>query len=257
MTMTLINPIHSPSQRQMEKASPQPITTIKSQFSPWLVPLCYTLCQVILPLFFKRIEIVGQENLPNDNAVVLAPTHRSRWDGILVAFATGRLVTGRDMHFMVTSDEAKGLQGWILKRLGGFPIDPKNPSIASLRHGIRLLQEQEMMVVFPEGNIFRDRQIHPLKPGLIRLALQAELTQPGLNVKVVPISMSYSHRVPRWGCEATIRIGKPIEVANYQTESVKQSAKQLAADLTTALENLSAIGGDDEGEGVLSLMSPG
>jgi 1-acyl-sn-glycerol-3-phosphate acyltransferase len=257
MTMTLINPIHSPSQRPMEKSSTSPITTIKSQFSPWLLPLCYALCRVILPLFFKRIEIYGQENLPHDNAVVLAPTHRSRWDGILVAFAAGRLVTGRDMHFMVTSDEAKGLQGWILKRLGGFPIDPKNPSIASLRHGIRILQEQEMMVVFPEGNIFRDRQVHPLKPGLIRLALQAEATQPGLGVKVVPMTMSYSHKIPRWGCEATIRIGKPIEVASYQNESAKQNAKRLAADLTAVLEGMSAIEGDDEGEGVLSLISPG
>jgi 1-acyl-sn-glycerol-3-phosphate acyltransferase len=258
MTMTLSNLFHIPFQRQMERtASSQPITSIQSYFSSWLVPLCYALCRLILPLFFKRIEIVGQENLPLENSVVLAPTHRSRWDGILVAFATGRLVTGRDMHFMVTSDEAIGLQGWILKRLGGFPINPKNPSVASLRYGIKVLQDREMMVVFPEGNIFRDRHIQPLKPGLIRLALQAESTQPGLGVKVVPITMSYSHRIPRWGCEVTIRIGKPIEVANYKNENSKQNAKQLAGDLTTALEGLSAIEGDDEGDGVLSFVSPG
>jgi 1-acyl-sn-glycerol-3-phosphate acyltransferase len=89
------------------------------------------------------------------------------------------------------------------------------------------------------------------------LALQAESTQPGLGVKVVPITMSYSHRVPRWGCEVTIRIGKPIEVANYKNENSKQNAKQLAGDLTTALEGLSAIEDDDEGDGVLSFVSPG
>jgi 1-acyl-sn-glycerol-3-phosphate acyltransferase len=241
------------SHTPMETMPSQPITTINSRFSPWLLPLSYFLCQLILPLFFKRIEIIGQENLPHENSVVLAPTHRSRWDGILIAFATGRLVTGRDMHFMVTQDEAKGFQGWILERLGGFPINPKNPSIASLRHGIKVLQERGMMVVFPEGNIFRTKEINPLKPGLIRLALQAESSDPDLGVKVVPITLSYSHKVPRWGCEVTIRIGKPIEVAQYQQSSAKQNAKLLAADLTKALEGLSAIEGDEEG--VLSLVS--
>jgi 1-acyl-sn-glycerol-3-phosphate acyltransferase len=244
------------SPMSMETTSPtQPITAINSRFSPWLVPLAYFLCRLILPLFFKRIEIVGQENLPRESSAVLAPTHRSRWDGILIAFATGRLVTGRDMHFMVTQDEAQGFQGWVLKRLGGFPINPKNPSVASLRYGIKVLQDRQMMVVFPEGNIFRGQDINPLKPGLIRLALQAESNQPGLGIQVVPITLNYSHRVPRWGCEVTIRIGKPIEVARYNQANAKQNAKQLAADLTKALEGLSASEGTEQG--VLSLISQG
>ena len=244
------------SQTSMETKSPTPpITAINSRFSPWLVPLAYFLCRVILPLFFRRIEIVGQENLPLEGSVVLAPTHRSRWDGILIAFATGRLVTGRDMHFMVTQDEAGGFQGWILKRLGGFPINPRNPSVASLRHGIKLLQDQQMMVVFPEGNIFRGNEINPLKPGLIRLALQAESNQPELEVKVVPITLKYSHLIPRWGCEVTIRIGEPIEVAQYHQSSAKQNAKQLAGDLTTALEELNAI--ERDRARVLSFVSQG
>jgi 1-acyl-sn-glycerol-3-phosphate acyltransferase len=236
-------------------SSTQPITAINSRFSPWLIPLSYFLCRLILPLFFKRIEIVGQENLPLAGSVVLAPTHRSRWDGILIAFAAGRLVTGRDMHFMVTQDEAEGLQGWILKRLGGFPINPKNPSVASLRYGIKVLQDHQMMVVFPEGNIFRNHEINPLKPGLIRLALQAESNQPGLGIKVVPITLRYSHAIPRWGCEVMIRIGKPIEVAQYNQASAKQNAKQLSGDLTTALEGLSAI--EAEEARVLSFVSQG
>jgi 1-acyl-sn-glycerol-3-phosphate acyltransferase len=157
------------------------------------------------------------------------------------------------MHFMVTANEATGLQGWILRRLGGFPIDPRNPSVASLRYGIKLLQERQMMVVFPEGNIFREHHIQPLKPGLIRLALQAESLEPGLGVKVVPMTINYSHRVPRWGCEVSIRIGRPIEVSEYQNGGAKQNAKLLAGDLTTALEGLTAIEfGDEE---MLSFVS--
>jgi hypothetical protein len=68
MTISL-NLFSKPISKQMETSS-QPITTINSRFSPWLLPLCYFLCQVILPLFFRRIEITGQENLPREDAVV-------------------------------------------------------------------------------------------------------------------------------------------------------------------------------------------
>jgi 1-acyl-sn-glycerol-3-phosphate acyltransferase len=127
--------------------------------------------------------------------------------------------------------------------------------VASLRYGIKVLQDRQMMVVFPEGNIFRGSEINPLKPGLIRLALQAESNQPGLGVKVVPITLKYSHIIPHWGCEVTIRIGEPIEVAQYNQASAKQNAKQLTGDLTIALEDLSAIEGDREE--VLSFASQG
>lgn len=209
-----------------------------SRVSPWLASLAYTLGRLFLPLFFKQIEVTGQENLPTSGAVILAPTHRSRWDALLVPYATGRTVTGRDLRFMVSADEVTGLQGWFVKRLGGFPVDTKRPTITTLRHGVELLQEGEMLVIFPEGNIFRDGSVHPLKPGLARLALSAESSQPGLAVRIVPISISYSQPVPHWGCNVKIFIGSPVLVADYSTGSMKQNAKQLTTDLETALKEL-------------------
>jgi len=73
---------------------------------------------------------------------------------------TGRGVTGRDLRFMVSADEVRGIQGWF--DLGGFP--DKHPAITTLRHE-SLLQQGEMLVIFPEGNIFRDGSLHPLKLG--------------------------------------------------------------------------------------------
>ncbi|GAB4381707.1 MAG: 1-acyl-sn-glycerol-3-phosphate acyltransferase [Elainellaceae cyanobacterium] len=212
--------------------------SIHSRFSPLLTPFAYVLgCWVLLPSYF-RIKITGQEHLPTDGPVILAPTHRSRWDALLVPYAAGRFVTGRDIHFMVTADEMKGLQGWLIQRLGGFPVNPRQPAIASLRHGVEVLQNQEMMVIFPEGGIFRDKHLHPLKPGLARLALQAEAGQPGLGIKIVPISIDYNQTIPTWGCRVNIDIGEPIEVADYMQGNAKQNAPKLTADLESALSRL-------------------
>ncbi|AFZ31734.1 phospholipid/glycerol acyltransferase [Gloeocapsa sp. PCC 7428] len=226
--------------RMKTKVAP-PTSPNTSRVSPWLAQLVYPLgTYIVLPFFFSKLEVIGQENLPPTGPVILAPTHRSRWDALLVPYATGRMVTGRDLRFMVSADEVRGVQGWFIRRLGGFAIDTKHPAISTLRHGVELLQAGEMMVIFPEGNIFRDGTVHPLKPGLARIALSAESSQPGLGIKIVPINLSYSQPYPRWGCEVKIRIGSPISVADYNTGSIKQNAKALTTDLEAALNALNA-----------------
>ena len=66
---------------------------------------------------------------------------------------------------MVLEEQTKGLQGWFVRRLGGFPVDRDRPSISTIRHRVELLPNKEMLVLFPEGHIFRDNQIRPLKSG--------------------------------------------------------------------------------------------
>lgn len=223
-----------------EDAAPPPSSPhVTSRVAPWLAPLAYFLGRrLLLPLYFGKISVVGQENLPTSGPVILAPTHRSRWDALMVPATAGRAVTGRDLRFMVSANEASGFQGWFVRRLGGFPVNTDRASISTLRHGVEILLQGEMLVIFPEGNIFRDGSLHPLKPGLARLALSAESSHPGLDVKIVPIGISYSQSFPQRGCNVCIQIGSPLAAADYNQGSIKQNAKQLTNDLTTALKSL-------------------
>jgi 1-acyl-sn-glycerol-3-phosphate acyltransferase len=219
-------------------ANPKLVSTT-SWISPWLTPVAYFLGRHLLTSFFGQIKIVGQENIPTTGPVLLAPTHRARWDSLLLPYATGRGITGRDLRFMVTITECQGLQGWFVRRLGGFPVDPQRPSISTLRHTVELLQRGEMLVIYPEGGIFRDREVHTLKPGIARLALTAESSYPGLGVKILPIGINYSDPYPHWGSDVSIHIGSAIKVADYAHGNVKQDAKCLTADLAKALQHLS------------------
>jgi 1-acyl-sn-glycerol-3-phosphate acyltransferase len=213
-----------------------------SRCSPVLTPLAYFLGRrFLLPFYFGPISISGQEYLPHRGPVILAPTHRARWDSLILPVAAGRPVTGRDLRFMVTADEVKGIQGWFIRRLGGFAVNVNRPTIASLRHGIDLLLEESMLVIYPEGGIFRDNRVHRLKPGLARLALQAEAAKPGLGVQIVPVGLQYDQPFPGWGCKGSVRFGPPIAVADYLTDgssadAIKANAKQLTADLQHALK---------------------
>jgi 1-acyl-sn-glycerol-3-phosphate acyltransferase len=218
---------------------------IKSYISPWLARLVYPIGRhLVVPSFFGKVEVSGQENLPRQGPVILAPTHRSRWDAILVPYATGRHVTGRDLRYMVSSDEISGLQGWFIKRLGGFPVNPIHPRIGSFRHSIKLLSQGEMLVIFPEGDIIREVPVQPLKPGLARIALQAE-TQVEQGIKIVPISLLYSETYPSWGCDARIRIGTPIALEDFVEEKARKGAKKLTQTLEAALRELHEPSKDD------------
>ena len=213
--------------------------TAPSRISPWLMPVVYPLGRfLVLPSYFGNIRVYGREHLPTDGPVILAPTHRARWDALMIPFAAGRHVTGRDPRFMVSADEVVGVQGWFIRRLGGFPVDTRRPSIASLRHGVELLRQGEMLVIFPEGGIYRDGEVHPHKPGLGRLAIQAHTSNPLGNLRVVPMSLHYDPSCPKWGCDVEIRIGQPLAVQDYCDRPTKEAAKDLIRDLGDRLQEL-------------------
>ena len=215
-------------------AAPAPSRVLR-----WLMAVFYPLGRYfVLPIYFQRIDVVGREHLPSSGPVILAPTHRSRWDAMTVPYTAGHDITGRHLRFMVSANEVTGLQGWFIQRMGGFPVNTDRPAIASLRHGVDLLESGETLVIFPEGNIFRETHVQALKPGLARLAIQAENSRTNLGIQVVPISICYSNSLVPWRSCVRVSIGVPIHVSNYCQGSHKQNAKRLTVDLQTAMETL-------------------
>lgn len=211
-----------------------------SKISPWLTPLTYFVCfRLIVPLYFKAVTVEGQEHLPQTGAVIFAPTHRSRWDSILLAYAAGRWVTGRDLRYMALSNQTTGIQGWFVKRLGGFPVNRDHPGSSSIRYSVELLKQEETLVLFPEGHIFIEDEIHPIQSGVARIALQVLSQKPDLELNIVPIRIRYDRPAPiTKGSSVKIKISPPLPVKQYLQASSKKAAQQLTEDLEIALKNL-------------------
>ncbi|NEP88684.1 MAG: 1-acyl-sn-glycerol-3-phosphate acyltransferase [Okeania sp. SIO2C2] len=213
---------------------------VTSEFSAWLTPLTYFLsCCILVPFYFK-IEIRGQKNIPKTDAIILAPTHRSRWDPLIIAYAAGLFVTNRKLRYMVSEEQTRGFQGWFIRRLGGFPVDRDHPGISSIRHSVQLLKNQEMLVLFPEGRIYpENNKIYPIQSGVSRIALQAISSKKELNLKIIPVSILYDHPAPPpWRCGVKINIGSPLEVKDYLSYSTKQAAKILTDNIELSMTQL-------------------
>ena len=198
---------------------------------PRWAPLAMLVTQdIALRLQFRERLVLNPQHLPHSGPVVLAPTHRARWDALMLPMAAGRRVTGRDCRFMVTTTEMRGLQGWFLQRLGCFPVNQRRPSMTTLRLAIDLLTAGQQLVVFPEGQIQRkDRPIR-LYQGLVRLVQLAQ--KQGLSVPVIPVGLGYSQAPPRPFSRAALCFGEPMTVP---TSGGRESGLRFNQDLAHAM----------------------
>ncbi len=187
---------------------------------PVLAILAMWLTQdIVLRFFFSKKIIKGKEFLNLvDGPLIIAPTHRSRWDGLILTCAIGRRVTKRDCRFMVTTPEMKGLQGWFLKRLGCFSINQESPSLSSLRYAVKLIFSKNQLVIFPEGRITKNSKKLKLKQGLFRLAKLAR--KKGEPIKIVPIGIAYDNEKAKFRDRVAICIEKPFNLDDFSKASV-------------------------------------
>ena len=176
---------------------------------------------IVLRFFFSKKKIINSDfSIPQNSSIILAPTHRSRWDGLVLTMAMGRRITSKDCKFMVTKSEMRGIQGWFLKRLGCFSINQLSPSLSALRYAINLIEKREQLVVFPEGKINKYGEKLVLKEGLYRLARLA--TKKTTSIIIIPIGIAYSKVPPNFRGEFCLSFGKPIAMNDYLNFSIKE-----------------------------------
>ncbi len=181
---------------------------------------------ILLKLYFCEKKVINNNfSIPKDYSVILAPTHRSRWDGLILTMAMGRRVTKKDCRFMVTKSEMKGIQGWFLKRLGCFSINQLSPSLSVLRYAVNLIVKKRQLVVFPEGKINNYGKKIPLKEGLFRLA---RLASKKTNfITIIPIGIAYSEVYPKFRSKVSLCFGEPIIINSQLNMSINEFNKIL------------------------------
>ena len=185
---------------------------------------------MFLSLYFGQIIIQGAENLPESGPVILAPKHFSRWDPVVIS-----LLSTQPLRFMTNANQFEGFQGWLIRKLGAFPIDLEHPTVSTMRCAIALLQAGKKLVMFPEGGIVQDQPLRSLKPGLARLVLQAEAKLPeAVSIPIVPIALRYDP-TPNLCATIFITIGSPLYSQDYRQEHDKQTAIALTQALEDAL----------------------
>ncbi len=134
----------------------------------------YKIVKVILYIYyfiFYRVTYVGKENIPTSGGVVLAGTHTSKTDILILGASTKRMV-----NFLGKIELFKGPGKWFMPLMGVIPVDRSKKNTDALDTAINELKKGKLIGIFPEGTINRTNDIikRPFKYGAVKMAYESD-----------------------------------------------------------------------------------
>ena len=113
-----------------------------------------------------RVEVVGRSNIPAIGGCIVAPTHRSHLDTVLVASVFNRRLRFLGHESMWRYRPA----AWLFSTLGGVPARRGSALPKTMRISRRVLDDGEPLVIFPEGTRVEGAKVGELLDGPTFLA---------------------------------------------------------------------------------------
>lgn len=205
------------------------------------------LYRVITNTFFRRIDVVGAENVPATGAVIFAGNHpNALMDGWLLTAKCGRW----PLHFMANAKLWDyPILGRLMDAAGAVPVyrreehGDKADNQQAFETLYDVIESGNCMGVFPEGVSHVESQLTKLKTGTARVAL-AVAARGKTDVRIVPCGLNYIHR-HRFRSQVLLEFGEPIIVgedwaAEYRDDeqaTVRKLTDELAAALSAVTLN--------------------
>ncbi|MSQ40177.1 MAG: 1-acyl-sn-glycerol-3-phosphate acyltransferase [Dehalococcoidia bacterium] len=173
------------------------------------MPLAYTISNGVFRGLLKVLsqwKVVGKEAVPPKGPLLVVSNHLSNVDPALLAVSLPRR-----LHFMAKRGIFKGpVVGAFLRAYGAHPLNRDGHDVAAMRWSLRLLQEEGVLVVFPEGT----RSPEGLMPGLPGVAMLAIRSQ----APILPVAITGTEHLRgllRLTCptgKLTVTIGDPFSL---------------------------------------------
>ncbi len=206
--------------------------------------LIISLIHVITNTFFRRIDVVGDENIPTEGPVIFAGNHpNALMDGWLLTARCGRW----PLHFLAN---AKLWKYWVLGRLldasGAVPVYPREEHAGDVDNSkafdklYEVIESGHCVGIFPEGVSHTESQLTKLKTGTARIALSVA-ARGKVKVSIIPCGLNYMHR-DRFRSQVLIEFGEPIAIEGEWLAKFDADERATVVELTEYLaESLQAV----------------
>ena len=141
----------------------------------------------VVPHFLSGCEVRGRENVPLEGGLIVASNHISWWDPPMVGTALPRRAS-----FLAKVELFQNpILGRLLLGLGSIPIRRGVADLSGLARALEVLRRGGALLMFPEGSRMKDGELHPARPGVGMIAVNAD-------VPIVPCYVSGSNRPGKW-----------------------------------------------------------
>lgn len=151
-----------------------------------------------------KVDIIGKENIPKDKGVLLCCNHIHLVDPLLL----GSFID-RPIHFMAKAElfGAPGLK-WLLPKLNAFPVRRGMSDKQALRQGIKVLKEDKILGIFPEGTRSVSGQLQKGLSGVGFFALKTDAL-------IVPCAIIGPYKIFQ---PVKLVYGKPLDFSTLRGE---------------------------------------
>jgi len=175
---------------------------------------------IIFKLFF-RLKVTGQENIPQDGPFIIVANHSSLLDPIILGVSIEPIIIFVAAAYLF---EIRWL-GYLLRKANSIPIQREN-DIKAIKQALKILQQDGILGIFPEGGIDRQKNNLPVRAGAAYLATK-------VGVPIVPIKIKGADKVLPRGAKfirslnkIEVKIKKPIFCSRH-TNKNKEIIKRV------------------------------
>ncbi len=179
-----------------------------------------------------RVDRKKEDPLPVEGPVLLVSNHSSYSDPLVLMASVHRPI-----HFLMAREifELPHLQ-WAFHAMGCIPVSRNRVEIGAIRAVLRLLENGEVVGLFPEGGIEAYRE----ESGYVGMAYLALKT----GTSVVPVSILWDGPRPKRIIQsllvkgrAQVRFGLPIPIVK-NSHPTRQELEQMTTTIMNTIQEL-------------------
>ncbi|KAL0482492.1 hypothetical protein AKO1_014473 [Acrasis kona] len=193
-------------------------------------------------IFFGSVSVRGEKNIPDGKEpVILAGTHQNGLiDPVIIySICSKRQITPVAAVYLFKMP----VIGTILRMLGGVavtrPQDNHGQAVSSssaLESMAKVLSNQGVLCIFPEGVSHNSPSVLDLKSGFARASYMALKANPNLqNVHVVPVGLNYNAK-NRFRSDVYVEFGQPLVLNREWAERYDTNQKDALHEVTSSLK---------------------
>ena len=226
-----------------------------------------TIGRLALRWFYRDIEVVGSERLPDRGPVLLASNHPNALiDALVIGCTLRRPVTLTAKATLLDNPVTRVL----MRMTGVVPLRRASDAAAAVAQGnntpdptrndsafvavLDVLESGGIVLLVPEGKSHSDPSLAPLKTGLARIAVRAQDDRGLISLPIIPIGLTFERKwEPR--SRVLVRIGPPIGIDDGMpnaTDAVAEITRRIDIGLRDVTLNFRT---SDEARRVLSISA--
>jgi len=186
----------------------------------------------MLFLLLTNWRVRGRENVPERGPLLIVANHLHLVDPLILGGSLNRRVM-----FMAKEELFRPrFVGYLLRKLGAFPVKKRQLNRGAFQWADQLLAQQLALAVFPEGRRSKDAQLQPAFSGMALIASRS-----GVPVLPVAISGTENIRGITWWLRrppVTVNIGRPFHLPPLSDRLTKVELIELTDSIMERIAEL-------------------